>query len=98
RNLGYFLAICRGVIPVIPVGGVIPVGAREDDVGLGGPLGSPASCSSCSNLATTRSPPHPAGDHEGPPRLTSAALAPTGVDKTHFLQYNYLKFEIIDWT
>ena len=43
-----------------------------------------------------------AGDHEGPPRLTSAALAPTdvdrGVDKTHLLQYNYLKFEIINWT
>ena len=40
-----------------------------------------------------------AGDHEGPPRLTSAALAPTdvdrGVDKTNLLQYNYLKFEII---
>src|SRR3989440_9968973 len=31
---------------------------------------------SCGNTIT----PHPAGDHKGPPRLTSAALAPTDVD------------------
>src|SRR5205807_4064598 len=35
------------------------VGAREDDEGLGGPLWSPASCSSRSHLAATRSPPTP---------------------------------------
>src|SRR6266567_4677774 len=32
------------------------VGARAADVGLGGPLWSPASCSSGSNLGGTRSP------------------------------------------
>src|SRR6266702_1325824 len=42
------------------------VGAREDDVGLGGPLGSPASCSSGFHLAGTR--PHPT------PRATLKAL------------------------
>src|SRR6266566_510015 len=53
------------------------VGARAVDEGLGGPLGSPASCSSDSNLAGTRPPPHPAGDPKGPPNPSSSTLAPT---------------------
>src|SRR6266699_5724043 len=56
------------------------VGAREDDVGLGGPLWSPA------GWGSTRVPPkcqrdeQDAGDPKGPPNPTSAALAPTDVD------------------
>src|SRR5437588_3503409 len=53
------------------------VGARAADEGLGGPLWSPASCSTDSNLAGTRPPPHPAGDHKGPPFPSSSSLAPT---------------------
>src|SRR5205085_10056715 len=53
------------------------VGARAADEGLGGPLWSPASCSSDSNLAGTRPPPHPAGDPKGPPFPASSTLAPT---------------------
>src|SRR5437764_6207112 len=41
------------------------VGARAADEGLGGPLWSPASCSSHRYLGETR--PHPAGDHKDPP-------------------------------
>src|SRR5207237_3750680 len=36
-----------------------PVGARAADEGLGGPLGSPASCSSRFYIGGTRSPPTP---------------------------------------
>src|SRR5205085_10427880 len=68
------------VLPCNPCWGVIPVGAREDDVGLGGPLWSPASSSSGFHLGETRLPPHPAGDPKGPPSPASASLAPTDVD------------------
>src|SRR5438045_9767330 len=43
------------------------VGARAVDEGKGGPLWSPASCSSGSHFGETRPAPHPAGDHKGPP-------------------------------
>src|ERR1700680_4931393 len=45
--------------------------------GRGGPLWSPASCSFVSPVRETDPPPHPAGDHKGPPNPTSSALAPT---------------------
>jgi len=41
------------------------VGARADDEGLGGPLWSPASCSSCSHLVDPIPSPS-AGDHKVP--------------------------------
>src|SRR6266567_3054373 len=40
------------------------VGARAADVGLGGPLWSPASCSSCFHVGGTRPYPPPV-DHKG---------------------------------
>src|SRR5438309_11958830 len=52
------------------------VGARAADVGRGGPLWSPASCSSCSPLVDPI-PSSSAGDHKGPPFPSSSALAPT---------------------
>ncbi|HYT28429.1 MAG TPA: DUF4012 domain-containing protein [Ktedonobacteraceae bacterium] len=53
------------------------VGARADDEGLGGPLWSPADED---GIGSTRGEQEEqdAGDHKGPPRPASAALAPTG--------------------
>src|SRR6266568_2549245 len=61
----------------LPTSPSTSVGARVDDEGLGGPLWSPASCSSGFHLGGTRSPPHPAGDPKGPPNPSSSSLAPT---------------------
>src|SRR5436305_11418869 len=44
---------------------------------LGGPLGSPASCSPGSSLGGTGSHPPPTGDPKGPPNPSSTTLAPT---------------------
>src|SRR6266571_5488448 len=56
------------------------VGARVDDVGLGGPLWSPAGWGG--GRVSPRGEPgeQDAGDHKGPPNPTSASLAPTDVD------------------
>src|SRR5207302_9349811 len=61
----------------LPTSPSTSVGARAADVGLGGPLWSPASCSSGFHVGGTRALPHPAGDHKGPPNSTSSSLAPT---------------------
>src|SRR2546421_2302694 len=54
-----------------------PVGAGVDeDVGLGR-LRRPRPVPLASMLGGTRPPPHPAGDHKGPPNPTSSSLAPT---------------------
>src|SRR6266571_7434921 len=55
----------------------ISVGARAADVGLGGPLWSPASCSFGSPLGKHDHLPPPTVDHKGPPNSSSTALAPT---------------------
>ena len=53
------------------------VGARADDEGLGGPLGSPAGWG---GVVFWKPDEEDAGDPKGPPILPSAALAPTDVD------------------
>src|SRR2546421_830852 len=56
-----------------------PINSRRGESGgerKGGPLWSPASCSSGFHLENTTTP-HPAGDHKGPPNPTSSSLAPT---------------------
>ena len=49
-------------------------------MGLGGPLWSPAGWGGDRVPAGYQQDEQDAGDHKGPPRLTSAALAPTDVD------------------
>src|SRR6266567_9203415 len=56
------------------------VGARVDDVGLGGPLGSPAGWGVIVFPPTWKQDEQDAGDPKGPPSPTSAALAATDVD------------------
>src|SRR2546421_11641124 len=56
------------------------VGARVDDVGLGGPLWSPAGWGGGRVAARWEPDEQDAGDHKGPPTPSSAALAPTDGD------------------
>ena len=56
------------------------VGARVDDAGMGGPLGSPAGWGGGRVSPKCEPDEQDAGDHKGPPFPSSAALAPTDVD------------------
>ena len=66
--------------PADQAGGRATVGARVDDAGKGGPLGSPAGWGGGRVSPRFESDEQDAGDPKGPPNPSSAALAPTDGD------------------